>query len=98
MVSKLWWIRNIALTAASLFFLGFGVQLLFSAYRLSNPFFFVLTFFSSNFIILISAALLIGFVYRMWAVGRGQTGEGHPRQDDEKESPPDNDPPGPNIS
>jgi hypothetical protein len=60
--SLLVWGRQIALILVSLGFLGFGIGLLVSAYRLSDPFVFVLTFFSSNFIILISAALLIGFV------------------------------------
>jgi hypothetical protein len=47
------------------FFLGFGIQLLISAYQLKNPFWFVMTFFASNLIILISAALLVGFIVRM---------------------------------
>jgi len=47
------------------FFIIFGIQLLIAAYRLKDPFYFIMTFFSSNLIILISATLLIGFVYRM---------------------------------
>jgi len=60
-----WWIRQVALTLTGCFFIIFGIQLLIAAYRLKDPFYFVMTFFSSNLIILISATLLIGFVYRM---------------------------------
>ena len=62
--SRAW---HVILAVASLFFLVFGVEILISSYRLSNPFFFVLTFFSSNFIILISGTLLIGSIYRIRA-------------------------------
>jgi hypothetical protein len=62
---SLWvWGRLIALILVGLGFLGFGVLLLISAYHLTDPFIFVLTFFSSNFIILISAALVVGLVIR----------------------------------
>ena len=53
------------LTLAGCFFLAFGVILLISAYQLKDPFWFVMTFFASNLIILISAALLVGFIVRM---------------------------------
>jgi hypothetical protein len=49
------------------FFLLFGIHLLIAAYRLNNPFWFIMTFFASNLIILISAALLVGFIIRMFA-------------------------------
>ena len=49
----------------SLFFIAFGVQLLIAAYHLNDPFSFVLTFFASNLIILISAALCLGFVLKL---------------------------------
>ena len=52
------------------FFLYFGIHLLISSYRLKDPYMFIMTFFSSNFIILISATLIIGFSYRMYAVYR----------------------------
>ena len=60
-----WWIRQIVLISISGFFLYFGIRLLVSAYKLNDPFTFLMTFFASNFIILISAALMIGFAYRM---------------------------------
>lgn len=50
----------------SFLFLLFGVQVLFSAYRLKDPFEFIMTFFASNLIILISVALGLGFALRLW--------------------------------
>ena len=66
----LWWARQIVLLLAACFFLFFGIQLLMAAYRLKDPFNFVMTFFSSNLIILISITLMIGFVYRMVTIYR----------------------------
>ncbi|MFP4349224.1 MAG: hypothetical protein ACOC3W_07460 [Thermodesulfobacteriota bacterium] len=63
--SLIWWIRQILLTLVGCFFLLFGVQILIGAYGLNDPFSFILTFFASNLIILISAVLIIGFIYRM---------------------------------
>jgi hypothetical protein len=65
MSAVFWWIRQCLLSLVSCFFLAFGIQLLVQAYRLNDPFFFIMTFFASNLIILISAVLLIGFIYRM---------------------------------
>ena len=58
-------IKRIALIVVGCFFLLFGIHLLISAYRLNNPFWFIMTFFASNLIILISAALLIGFILKL---------------------------------
>lgn len=66
MPSVLWWILQIGLLAAGAFFLLFGVQLLVGAYGLDNPFNFVMTFFASNLIILISATVMAGLVIRMF--------------------------------
>ncbi len=60
-----WWIWQIILIFVGAFFLYFGIRLLISAYELNDPFTFLMTFFASNFIILISGTLIIGFVYRM---------------------------------
>lgn len=61
----MWWIRTIAFFLAGIGFLLFGIQLLVSAYHLNDPFYFILTFFSSNLIILISAAVVIGLAWQM---------------------------------
>jgi hypothetical protein len=57
-------LKFIGLFLVSLFFLVFGIDLLVSAYRLDNPFAFIVTFFASNLIILISAVLALGFLLR----------------------------------
>lgn len=60
-----WWIRQVVLILIGAFFLYYGVQLLISSYDLKDPFIFIMTFFASNFIILISATLVFGFAYRI---------------------------------
>jgi len=64
-VSISWWIRQIILILIAGFYLILGIQLLVSAYQLNDPPNFILTFYASNFMILISAALLVGFIYRL---------------------------------
>lgn len=65
-----WWTFQIALTAISIFFAVFGVDLLISAYSLDDPFSFIMTFFAASFMILISLALMTGFIIRMVRVYR----------------------------
>jgi len=60
-----WWIRQVILVLVGCFFLVFGVHVLIAAYGLGDPFSFIMTFFASNLIILISATLVIGFIIRM---------------------------------
>jgi hypothetical protein len=64
-VSSYWWIRQIILIGIAGFYLVFGIQLLVSAYQLNEPPTFILTFYASNFMILFSGALLVGFIYRL---------------------------------
>ena len=64
-IDKGWWVKQIILIVLGGFYLYFGIHLLIASYQLNNPAYFLLTFFASNFIILISAALLIGFAYRL---------------------------------
>ncbi len=70
MSNLFWWIWQIVLISVGAFFLYFGIRLLISAYELNDPFTFLMTFFASNFIILISGTLIIGFAYRMFKVYR----------------------------
>jgi hypothetical protein len=58
------WVMLSLKVIAGGFFLVFGVQILVGAYQLTDPFSFILTFFAANFIILISATLMIAFVYQ----------------------------------
>ena len=59
------WIKHIILIIAGCFFLLFGILVLIGAYQLKDPFSFILTFFASNLIILISATLVFVFIYRI---------------------------------
>jgi hypothetical protein len=70
-----WWIWQVILTLAGSFFLFFGIHLLIAAYRLKNPSWFIMLFFSSNLIILISATILIGIIYRMITFRRKHEGD-----------------------
>jgi len=65
-----WWVRHVVLVLAGAFFLYYGIELLIFAYQLKEPHTFLMTFFASNLIILISAALIVGFAYRMVRVYR----------------------------
>jgi hypothetical protein len=55
----------ILLMALACFFLYFGIEVLVFAFTLKEPVPFILTLFSSNLIILISLALLVGFIFRV---------------------------------
>lgn len=54
------------LIIAGCFFILFGVHVLIAAYQLKDPFLFIMTFFASNLIILISAVLTLGFAIRLF--------------------------------
>lgn len=66
----LWWIWQAFLVGSSVFFTILGIYLLFGAYRLKDPFSFILCFFASNLMILVSVVLLIGLLYRLIRVYR----------------------------
>ncbi len=59
-MTQTFWIKQIAIACLSLLFLAFGVYLLLAAYGMKNPLEFIMTFFASNLIILIS---LVGVSY-----------------------------------
>ena len=66
------WAKYGALLLASGLFLLFGIQLLAASYRLNDPFSFIMTFFASNFIILISAVGIIASAIKMVQLYRGE--------------------------
>jgi len=68
MIAFFWWLKHIGLICIACVFLVFGIQLVVAAYTLDDPFAFVLTFFASNLMILISAVLMIGFIWRVVSV------------------------------
>jgi hypothetical protein len=55
---------RVALGIVEVFFLLFGIYLLILSYRLTDPLSFIMTFFASNLMILISGALLLGLVLK----------------------------------
>jgi hypothetical protein len=61
---------RIALGIIEVFFLLFGIYLLVLAYHLTDPFAFIMTFFASNLVILISAVLLLGLVLKFRKQGK----------------------------
>ena len=65
-----WWIFQVLLFLVSIFFFLFGLDLLWAAYRLNDPFTFIMTFFAASFVLLISAALAISFLIKMIRVYR----------------------------
>jgi len=65
-----WWITQCLLVLLASFFLLFGISHFIAAYRLNDPFSFIMTVFGSNLMILISAVLLVGFILRMINVYR----------------------------
>jgi hypothetical protein len=70
MSDKFWWTWQVVLILVAAFFLYYGIELLIYSYELKEPPTFLMTFFASNLIILISAALIFGFAYRMISVYR----------------------------
>jgi hypothetical protein len=61
----LWWLMSLAAMLLSGFFLFMGIDLFRAAYQLEHPYHFIVTFFASNLIILISAVLIIGIIVRI---------------------------------
>jgi predicted membrane protein len=60
MTTYLIWLKNIAVLAASVVFLIYGINIMTNAFKLNNPFEFVMTFFSASLLILVC---LTGIIY-----------------------------------
>jgi len=56
----LWWTLRIGIGVVSLFFLAIGIDTLIASYKLQNPLEFIMYFFSSNMLILVSG---VGIIY-----------------------------------
>ncbi len=68
MVSRVvWWVLSTASALLSGFFLFLGINLCQASFQLGHPHQFILTFFASNLIILISAVILAGVIVRVIA-------------------------------
>jgi TRAP-type C4-dicarboxylate transport system permease small subunit len=70
MMRYTWWIFQLAMTLACVFFLVFGIDILKDAYRLKDPFSFIMTFFSASFIILFSITIAVICIIKMVRVYR----------------------------
>lgn len=84
MPNPFWMIRNIILILIAAFFLYYGIELLIGSYDLKDPFVFIMTFFASNFIILISGTLVFGFAYRIVMAMRQSRKADSPQTNDTK--------------
>ncbi len=65
MGSCLWWGKNILIAMVSLFFLLFGTETLIGSFYLKNPLEFIIYFFSSSFMVLVS---IVGIIYPAFQV------------------------------
>ncbi len=61
-----WWVAQIAIGSLSVFFLLVGINVLVGSYGLENPLEFIMYFFSSSMLILVSATFLIFPVVRIY--------------------------------
>jgi len=68
-------VLNLGLALIAIFFILFGINLLYMAYQILDPFSFIMTFFASNLIILISATLLLGFILKVVATIKKERGK-----------------------
>lgn len=67
-----WWISKLFIGLVSLFFFVRGINVLIYSYTLTNPLEFIMYFFSSSMLILIS---LVGIIYCFFKVLRRVKGE-----------------------
>lgn len=67
-----WWGKHLAIAALTLFFFVEGVSILIGSYSSDNPLVFIMLFFSSSLIIMISA---VGFLYPLIRIFRRLKGE-----------------------
>ena len=83
-----WWFFQVLMILLSIFFTIFGIDLLIGAYSLNNPFTFIILFFSSSFIILISLTLFIVFIIKIVRMYKylKTTPENQDQSDSNKES------------
>ena len=65
MGSCFWWGKNILIALFAFFFLVFGIETLIGSFHLKNPLEFIMYFFSSSFMVLVS---LVGILYPTFQV------------------------------
>ncbi|SEM31774.1 hypothetical protein SAMN04489760_11055 [Syntrophus gentianae] len=62
----IYWLKTVGIGCASLLFLFLGIDDLMNAYSLTNPHMFIVYFFSSNLMILISLSGLLFSFFRIF--------------------------------
>ena len=86
MVRKLlWWTACGASAILSIFFLFVGISLCIASYNLNHPYQFILTFFASNLIILISVVVIIAVIIRV--ISRVRHGDPQPAVESPRVTP-----------
>lgn len=88
MKALIWWTGKSLMGLLFLCFLVLGIDLCRASFHLKEPYQFILTFFASNLIILVSAALLAGLIVRIIARVRGRH-QTPPHPDPPEKEPPD---------
>ncbi|OPL11504.1 MAG: hypothetical protein AVO39_05360 [delta proteobacterium MLS_D] len=80
-----WWTKQLVILFVSGFFLYRGVRVLIGCYGLDDPFSFIMYFFSSSLLILVSASIMLYPVFKIYGrlTGGGRTA----RSTFEKEDP-----------
>ena len=83
MDSIFWWFKQIVILFVSGFFLHRGIMVLIASYGLDNPFNFVMYFFSSSLLILVSASIMLYPLFRIHARLRGVSPDDHPSPEED---------------
>ena len=74
--NMVWWTLSSASAVLSIFFLFLGISLCRASFHLGHPHQFILTFFASNLIILISVVIIVAVIIRV--IGRLRHGDPQP--------------------
>lgn len=89
MKALIWWAGQSFMGVFCLGFLFLGIDLCRASFHLKEPYQFILTFFASNLIILVSVALLAGLIFRVIGRVRGRhQSPSHPELSDTEPPPP----------
>jgi di/tricarboxylate transporter len=70
-----WWGKQIAIGCVAVVFLVTGINVLIASYTLTNPLEFIMYFFSSSMVILVSVVFLIYPAVRIYGRLRGESPE-----------------------
>jgi hypothetical protein len=70
-----WWGKQVGIGCVAVIFLVTGINVLVASYTLTNPLEFIMYFFSSSMLILVSIVLLIYPAVRIYGRLRGESSE-----------------------